>query len=73
MLQELSREAKIDSNEYEISTDDIRNVCDDFGCETDQIIGILLELNLFCTRHNEETISNFKGTLVSKAFCMNSP
>ena len=58
----MSREVKIDSNEYEISIDDIRNVCDDFGCEADPIIGILLELHLISIRQNEETISNFKGT-----------
>ena len=60
----MSREAKIDSNEYEISIDDIRNVCDDFGCEADPIIGILLELNLISIRQNEETISNFKGAIL---------
>lgn len=59
----MAREAKINSKEYEISIDDVRNVCDDFGCEPDQIVGILLELNLISIRHNEETISNFKGTV----------
>ena len=59
----MTREAKLDSKEYEISLDDVRNVCDDFGCEADQIVGILLELNLISIRHNEETISNFKGTI----------
>ena len=61
-LQELTREAKVDSKEYEISLYDVRHACDDFGCEADQIVGILLELNLISIRHNEETISNFKGT-----------
>ena len=58
----MARETKIDSKEYEISIDDVRNVCEDFGCEPDQIIGILLELNLICIRQTEETISTFKGT-----------
>ena len=58
------RGAKLISKEYELSIDVIRTVCDDLGCEFDQIIGVLLELNLISIKQDEEAISSFKGTSI---------
>ena len=53
---------KIDqrNEEYEICFDDIKTICDEVGCNAEQIVGILLELNIISIRQHFQTV-HFKG------------
>ena len=38
------------TGESEVSLDDIREVCDEVSCDTNQVIGLLLELNIIIAK-----------------------
>ena len=38
------------TGESEVSLDDIREVCDEVCCDTNQVIGLLLELNIIIAK-----------------------
>ena len=53
-----------DFSEAELSKDDIKNICDEAGCDTDQVLAILVELNFISIKY-ESQIVHFKGKQIS--------
>ena len=63
----MKAQLKIDqrNEEYEICFDDIKTICDEVGCNAEQIVGILLELNIISIRQHFQTV-HFKGKALDR-------
>ena len=57
--------------ENEVSVDDIRQVCDDVGCDTNKVIGLLTELKIIIPKVQLQ-VNNFKGMEISLQFIKNN-
>ena len=48
--------------ENELSSQDIKIICDEVGCDLDQVLGILLEMNIISIKQENQTLSvHYKG------------
>ena len=45
----------------EVTKDDIRAICEEAGCDTNQVIGLLLELNILVVKVQDVPASSVKG------------
>ena len=52
------------TGESEVSLDDIREVCDEVCCDTNQVIGLLLELNIIIAKAEDLQARNGRSQAI---------